>query len=182
MEQMQTRNVCLSSRNVRKMYLDAFPPAERMPFPMMVAMSKLWNTDFLEFSDGDTPCGFAYLAHNRQLVFIMFLAVDQALRSKGYGSAILHEIQNRYPDKKIIVSIEPCDAMAPDLALRTRRKALYSRNGYRETWYRMRLSGVEQEILICNGEFDKGEFRLFFALYSNGTVWPKIWKQEPEKA
>ena len=92
MEQMQTRNVCLSSRNVRKMYLDAFPPAERMPFPMMVAMSKLWNTVFLEFSDGDTPCGFAYLAHNRQLVFIMFLAVDQALRSKGYGSAILHEI------------------------------------------------------------------------------------------
>lgn len=182
MEQMQTRNVCLSSRNVRKMYLDAFPPAERMPFPMMVAMSKLWNTDFLEFPDGDTPCGFAYLAHNRQLVFIMFLAVDQALRSKGYGSAILHEIRRRYPNKKIIVSIEPCDAMAPDHALRVRRKTFYCRNGYRETAYRIRLSGVEQEILIRNGSFDKKEFRLFFVLYSNGTVWPKIWKQEPEKA
>lgn len=45
----------------------------------------------------------------------------------------------------------------------------------------MRLSGVEQEILISNGEFNKKEFRLFFALYSNGTVWPKIWGQETEK-
>ena len=174
---MRTRKVSFSSRKVRKMYLDAFPPAERMPFPLMVAMSKLWHTDFLEFYDGDTLCGFVYLAHNRKLVFIMFLAVDKAMRSKGYGSAILHEIQNRYPDKKIIVSIEPCDAVAPDLALRARRKALYSRNGYRETGYRMRLSGVEPEILICSGAFDKGEFRLFFALYSNGTVWPRIWKK-----
>ena len=42
----------------------------------------------------------------------------------------------------------------------------------------MRLSSVEQEILVCNGEFDKREFRRFLALYSNGTVWPKIWRQE----
>ena len=178
---MRTRKVSFSSRNVRQMYLDAFPPVERMPFPVRVAMSKLWHTDFLAFYDGDTLCGFVYLAHNRKLVFIMFLAVDKTLRSKGYGSTILHEIRSRYPDKKIIVSIEPCDAGAPDLALRARRKAFYSRNGYQETEYRMRLSGVEQEILVCNGEFDKGEFRLFFALYSNGTVWPKIWRQETGK-
>ena len=178
---MRIQKVSFSSRNVRKMYLDSFPPAERMPFPVMVAMSKLWHTDFLEFYDGDTLCGFVYLAHNRKLVFIMFLAVDEALRSKGYGSAILHEIQSRYPKKKIIVSIEPCDAVAPDLAMRERRKAFYCRNGYWETGYRMRLSGVEQEILICNGGFDKGEFRLFFALYSNGTVWPKIWMQKTLK-
>ena len=152
-----------------------------MPFPAMVVMSKLWHTDFLEYYDGDTICGFVYLAHNRKLVFIMFLAVDEVLRSKGYGSAILHEIQSRYSDKKMIVSIEPCDVAASDLTLRVRRKAFYSRNGYRETGYRMRLSGVEQEILVCNGEFDKGEFRLFFALYSNGTVWPKIWRQETGK-
>lgn len=77
---MRTRKVSFSSRNVRQMYLDAFPPAERMPFPLMVAMSKLWHTDFLEFYDGDTLCGFVYLAHNRKLVFIMFLAVDKVLR------------------------------------------------------------------------------------------------------
>lgn len=34
-----------------------------------------------------------------------------------------------------------------------------------------------QEIIIANGEFIKKELRWFFAFYSNGTVWPKIWKQ-----
>lgn len=41
----------------------------------------------------------------------------------------------------------------------------------------MKLNGAVQEIIITNGEFIKREFRLSFALYSNGTMWPKIWKQ-----
>ena len=77
---MRTRKVSFSSRNVRQMYLDAFPPVERMPFPVRVAMSKLWLADFLALYDGDTLYGFVYLAHNRKLVFIMFLAVDKVLR------------------------------------------------------------------------------------------------------
>ena len=41
--------------------------------------------------------------------------MGETLQSKGYGSAILHEIQRWYSDEKIIVSIEPCDAAAPAL-------------------------------------------------------------------
>ena len=114
-------------------------------------------------------------AVNRKMIFIMFLAVDESLRAKGYGSAILKEIKNRYPDKKIMVSIEPCDDSAPDIEVRKRRKAFYRKNGYGETGYMIKLSGVVQEIMITNGDFDKKEFLLFFIFYSNGTVWPKIW-------
>ena len=85
------------------------------------------------------------------------------------------EIKNRYPDKKIIISIELCDDSVPDIELRKRRKEFYKRNGYNETGYMIKLSGVIQEIIITNGKFDKKEFLLFFILYSNGTVWPKIW-------
>ena len=114
-------------------------------------------------------------AVNRKMIFIMFLAVDESLRTKGYGSAILKEIKNRYPDKKIMVSIEPCNDSAPDIEVRKRRKAFYRKNGYGETGYMIKLSGVVQEIMITNGDFDKKEFLLFFIFYSNGTVWPKIW-------
>ena len=114
-------------------------------------------------------------AVNRKMIFIMFLAVDESLRTKGYGSAILKEIKNRYPDKKIMVSIEPCNDSAPDIEVRKRRKAFYRKNGYGETGYIIKLSGVVQEIMITNGDFDKKEFLLFFIFYSNGTVWPKIW-------
>lgn len=48
---------------------------------------------------------------------------------------------------------------------------------YNTTGYRMKLNGVVQEIIISNGEFDRKQFRTFFAVYSNGTVWPRIWKQ-----
>lgn len=174
---LKSRKVRLKSKNVKDIYFEAFPKSERMPFPMMVAMSKLWNTDFLEFYDADTSCGFVYLAHNSKVVFVMFFAVDKDLRSRGYGSAILQEIQDIYSDKKIIISIEPCDKSATDIELRTRRKDFYMRNGYKETGYMMKLNGVVQEIIIINGEFNKNQFRIFFALYSNGTVWPRIWKQ-----
>lgn len=176
---MRIRNqkVKLKNADVKNIYFDSFPKNERMPFFMMVAMSKLWNTEFLAFYDGNTLCGFVYLAHNKKIVFIMFLAVDKTLRSKGYGSAILQDIQNKYPDKKIIISIEPCDKVAPDIELRARRKDFYIRNGYRETGYMMKLNGIAQEIIINNGEFDQKQFRTFFAIYSNGTMCPKIWKQ-----
>lgn len=85
------------------------------------------------------------------------------------------EIKNRYPEKQIIVSIEPCDDSAPDIEIRKKRKAFYKRSGYYETGYMIKLSGVVQEIIITNDEFNKKEFLSFFLLYSNGTVWPKIW-------
>ena len=174
---MNVKKVKFGHSDVKRIYFESFPKSERMPFPLMVAMSKLWNTDFLGFYEEDTLCGFIYLAHNRKIVFVMFFAVDAALRSKGFGSAILQEIQKKYPTKKIIISIEPCDETAPDIEIRKKRKAFYLRNEYKETGYMIKLAGVVQEIIIANGEFNKSQFKRFFVLYSNGTMWPRIWKQ-----
>ncbi len=176
--QIRMEKVKLNSADMKRIYFEAFPENERMPFPMMVAMSKLWNTQFLGFYDGDIACGCIYLASVGKTVFVMFFAVDKCLRSKGYGSYILQQVRNKYPEKKIIVSIEPCDDSAPDIALRKRRKSFYMKNGYKETGYMMKLNGVEQEILITNGTFEKKEFRFFFLFYSNGIMWPKIWEQQ----
>ena len=175
--EIRIEKVKISSTDIKRIYFEAFPQKERMPFPMMVAMSKLWNTQFLGFYDGDTPCGFIYLAANRKIVFVMFFAVDKRLHSKGYGSFILQQIRNKYPNKKIIISIEPCDDNTPDIEVRKRRKAFYLRNGYKETGYKMKLNGIVQEIIISNGEFTKREFCSFFILYSFCSVYPKIWKE-----
>ena len=50
---MQIKKVRFRNSDVKSIYFDSFPKNERMPFSMMVAMSKLWNTDFLSFYDGD---------------------------------------------------------------------------------------------------------------------------------
>lgn len=176
--QIRTEKVKLGNTDIKRIYFEAFSKKERMPFPMMVAMSKLWNTQFWGFYDGDAPCGLIYLASNRKIIFVMFFAVDKSLRSKGYGSSILRQLKNEYPDKKIIISIEPCSANASDIALRKRRKSFYLRNGYKETGYMVKMNGVVQEIIITNGKFVKQEFRSFLAFYSNGILWPKIWAQK----
>lgn len=147
-----------------------------MPFPLMLFLSCLWNTQFLAFYDEKILCGFVYMATIGRQTFIMFFAVDKNLRSKGYGSEILAQIQLLHPENKIIVSIEPVIKKAENMEQRIRRKDFYIRNGYQESGYFMKLAGQEQEILIKNGCFEKRSFIVFFLLYSCCTTIPKIWK------
>ena len=162
-------------QDIKNIYTSSFLKEDRMPFGMMIAMSYLWNTDFLSFYDEDILCGFVYMATIRKLTFVMFIAVEENLQSKGYGSSILNEIQSRYPNNKIVISIEPCDEEANDIKQRLRRKKFYANNGYKETGYFIKLGGKKQEIIIRNGTFDKRELALFFMLYSNFTIFPNIW-------
>ena len=163
---------------IRAIYCAAFPKEERMPFPLMVGMSCLWNTDFLAFYDGEVLCGLAYLATVGKQSFLMFFAVKEELRSKGYGGRILERLRSLHPHHLRIVSIEPCRGEEAQLAQQLRRKAFYLRNGYRETGYFMRLAGQDQEILAENGVFRPRAFRGFFLLYSCCTMIPKIWKAD----
>ncbi len=163
-------------REIKDIYISSFPKNERMPFPMMVAMSALRNTEFFAFYDGDTLCGFLYMASMADQTFVMFFAVAEKLRSKGYGSAILSKLSEIHPENKLIISIEPCCEDADNLEQRLSRKKFYLRNGYSETGYMMRLLGQDQEILIKNGSFGKGEFLMFFLFYSCFAAIPIIKK------
>lgn len=176
---MRVEKVRKSKRKqeIKDIYLSAFPKEDRMPFWMMILMSYLWNTEFLAFYDKNDLCGFVYMATIRRQTFVMFFAVSENLRSKGYGSQILTQLQALYPKNKIVISIEPYDENAEDIELRLRRKKFYLDNGYVETGCFMKLGGKKQEIIIKNGVFKIPEFKLFFMIYSNFTIIPKIWRE-----
>ncbi len=177
--ELRTEKVFFSKHKakIKDIYFSSFPVKERMAFSLMIAMSCLWNTEFNAYYDGETLCGFIYSATIGKQTFIMFFAVDEKLRNKGYGGAILDEVQKMHPDNKIIVSIEPCIEGSESFEICERRRAFYLRNDFNETGYLMELGGSVQEVLIRNGEFDKFAFKRFFMLYSNLTVIPKIWKK-----
>ena len=164
-------------KEIKMIYTNAFPKEERMPFTMMIAMSYLWNTEFLAYYDGDILCGIMYLATIGRQTFVMFFAVDEKLRSHGYGSRILDCVQKAHPKNKIIISIERGDENTDDIEIKKRRKNFYLRNGYQETGYYLKL-GTIQEIIIRNGEFSKLKLRLFFMLYSCLTMYTRIWKDD----
>lgn len=167
---------CKNKQDVKRIYTESFSKEDRMPFIMMIMMSYLPNTEFLSFYDADKLCGFVYMATIRKITFVMFFAVDQNIRLKGYGSCILDKIRSIHPTNKIVVTIEPCDTGVNDYEQRLKRKRFYINNGYAETGHFIKLGGKTQEIIVNNGTFNKREFMLFFMQYSNLTIVPKIWE------
>lgn len=151
-----------NTQKIKEIYESSFRKEDRMPFLLMLIMSYLNSTRFISFLDGDTICGFVYMATIKNITFVMFFAVDENIRSKGYGSRILDKIQSLYPNNKIIITIERCDEKAKNTEERLARKKFYINNGYTQTGYVVKLGNQKQEIIIKNGEFSKREFILFF--------------------
>ena len=161
-------------RQVKRIYFDSFPKKDRMPYWMLLLMAKMNHTEFRAFCDQGRVCGFSYFAAVGKITFIMFLAVDSKLRSKGCGSLMIKEIKSLYPESQVIVSIERCDKTVENLEQRLRRKRFYEKNGFLSTGCLLELSKEQQEVLVKNGEFDPQEFSEFFKKYSNGTMNPPI--------
>jgi hypothetical protein len=44
---------------------------------------------------------------------VLYLAIDDSLRGKGYGSRILSQIKAEKPGQRIVLNIEPLDDKAP---------------------------------------------------------------------
>ena len=168
--------VGFGNREVRRIYRDAFRPGERMPFFMMVFMSFFGNTRFEAFYDGETLVGFLYYAVSFRQVFLMFFAADKSLRGRGYGREMLDSVATRFPKKVIITSIG--DDAGEDAETVRNRRRLYEKCGFAQSGYNIRMNGIPEEVLTRNGQFSKVRFRIFMALYSFGTQWPKIWKRE----
>lgn len=89
---LKIKKVKLSNKDVKRIYFDSFPKKERIPFPIMILLSKITHTDFLAFYDKNILSGFVYLSAIENITFIIFFAVDKNVRSKGYGSKILEEV------------------------------------------------------------------------------------------
>ena len=141
----------------------------------MRLLAKMPTTQLLAFYEGGTLCGFAYVGLGEKVAFLMFLAVDQASRSQGHGSAILQALRERYPHHKHLVSIELCGEGVPNREQRLRRKAFYLRNSYQETVGGKSPSpSSPRRCWWQTGNSPPQELRDFFQSYSNRTMDPPL--------
>ena len=106
---MRWKNVvfCKDKRTIKKTYYESFSQTERMPWTLMLLLSCTPTTRFRSFYDDEKLCGFIYYGALSSYVFVMFFAVDVELRGRGYGSKILAELRTQYPNRKILVTIDP---------------------------------------------------------------------------
>ena len=100
-----------------------------------------------------------------ELVFILYLAVNDKIRSKGYGSAILQCIKQRFSNKAIALNIEPLDPKSDNYAQRIKRFEFYLKNGFVDTHY---------QILATTTQFPIKEYKLTIKQLSFGLYSPQI--------
>ena len=67
----------------------AFPPNEQIPMWLLRVLAFRKNVNFRAFYDDDQFCGVLYTVEDNKYIFVLYLAVNDRIRSKGYGTKIL---------------------------------------------------------------------------------------------
>lgn len=154
---------------------EAFPPSERMTMDDIFLFASDTNTDVLGIYDGDTPIGFTVLLKNKVCGYLYFLAIDQSLRSHGYGSAALKELLNAYAPLQLILDFEEIDPDAANYAQRLRRKQFYLRNGFHETGRYTFLREDRFEVVCSGGALlDDALIDLLHVLHAHRADFPDV--------
>lgn len=161
-------------KKVLRIYKESFPTNEKLPMWILRLMSKRKSVDFLAFYDEDVFCGFTYLIHNKNTTFVFYLAIDESIRSKGYGSKILNWIVNDNKGNNIVLNIETVDEKYDNYQQRISRQKFYFKNGFVDTKYKLINSGYIYDVLYKGHNFSKSEYETLVRAFSFGLVREKL--------
>ena len=173
---------------VQALYESAFPANERIPMKQLLdnkIKREFWA--FFNKEDGESGaaentadentaapkfCGFSNSITHGSITNIVYFAVVQELRSRGYGSQILQAIREKHPDSRIVVDIEVEEDSkdAEELERRNRRRDFYQRNGFNASPVDYFWQGEHYRLLSAGGTVTDKEFRNF---------WKEILKDIP---
>ena len=137
-------------REITQLLKSAFPKKERTSVFLLLLGALRKSTHFTAFYDADKFVGLLYTIENDEYYFILYLAVNQNMRSKGIGGEILNYAYAQAGDKIIVLNVEPLDSAADNHEQRERRIAFYARHGIWETGYGFTMDGVAYSVLASD--------------------------------
>jgi len=117
---------------LKKIFIEAFPKAERPPYYYMVKRASRENVDYLAFYDNDNLVGLSYSIINGDVVYFFYFAIKKEFRGKGYGSEALNLILERYKGKRLFLAIEQMDKSAQNYPQRLKRHSFYEKSGLKD--------------------------------------------------
>ena len=117
----------------------------------------------------DQFCGVLYTAEDNKYIFVLYLAVNDRIRSKGYGTKILGWLKQS-TGKIIVLNVESLDPSAENALQREKRFSFYSRNGIFDTGCRF-VDGDETYSVLASdtNHFDPREYEMLLSRFSFGT-------------
>lgn len=147
---------------IYRLYLSAFPRAERKPFWVICRQYREGKFDvWMIRRDGDFA-GFATTVNGSDLILLDYLAVEKAVRGTGIGTAALEILQQKYSGKGLFLEIESTLENAPDQAMRLRRKQFYLAAGLVDLQVQAELFGVNMELLGIRCSMDYESYHSFY--------------------
>lgn len=161
-------NISKESKNkVKELYFSAFPKYEQLPYWMMKLLSRKRSADFYSIYDKKDFVGLAYVATYKDTAYLFFFAIDEKQRGKGYGSAFLSALKEKYKDYRILLAIEQLDQNAPNIDERIKRKNFYTKNGFYDLNFTMTEQSVTYDMLGYNKDNKTVTEKEFFYLNKN---------------
>lgn len=136
----------------KELYNKAFPKNEQVPFFMLKFLARKGRANFYSIYDDDTFIGLIYIVYYEDIIFVFYLAIDESLRGRGYGSKILDEIKKKYKEYRIVLNIEEIDENSNNNAQRIRRKEFYIRNGFITLDYTVKELNIIYEMLCYSND------------------------------
>ena len=153
--------------SVSQLNNEAFPEEERMEdkhfkqlYKRGVEAYAIYDKEFIGFMIGT-------YSREYKMFYIWFLAIEQAHRSLGYGSKVLSQLEDMYPNSQWVVEIEVLNSASKNFEERLRRFSFYQRLGYDHTGWGVSYFGADFEIISKPLPFRKEEYEIF---------WESLWK------
>lgn len=137
-----------ASDEIRKLYEEAFPEEERIPWTDLLRLTLQMPLDFTAYYDGDTFVGMTIVYLRKSFNWFWYFAVEQNLRGKGYGRQILTRLIEKYKDSANILDMESPEQLCDNLEQRKRRYGFYLRAGFRDTHVCRTFEGITYTILM----------------------------------
>lgn len=156
-------------RQVKQLYYRAFPKYEQESWRRLMFKRLFWRADFIAFYDEQQLVGFTYLVHHHGIHYLLYLAVNDQVRSQGYGSRILQATRQRYPGETIVLDIEQLDPAAANNQQRQRRLSFYRSNGFELTDRLTPTADVTYQMLSNTSEVDQRKVDDMFAWFNGRT-------------
>ena len=144
---------------IKRLYNTAFPADERAPFFILLRGAQKKNVDFFSCRDGDEWVGFLYVVNRLDLSYVFYFAVDDNMRGKGCGTAILRSAQEYYKDRRLFLAIEEIDEKYGNYDQRVRRLHFYENAGFIHTGQKMQEANVIFDLMSINGRVRNKEYR-----------------------
>lgn len=134
---------------IKEIYEKAFPKNEKFPFWVLRQCAKESNVhlDAIINHTTDNVIGVRFLISYDDITYLMYFAIDENFRNKGFGSLALRGLTLRY-DIILLCIEKPTD----EKGVKFHRKNFYLRNGFYETGIFIKDSSIEYEFLSSSKE------------------------------